>query len=186
MLDAEVAEAIVGDERVVRDDGHPEADRPAGDLLPDPAEPEDAERLAFELHPTPARPLPPALLQRGMGLRDVARERDQEADRLLGGGDDGRLGSVGDDDAVPRRRVDVDVVDSDTGPADHLQPRRPLDQLRGELRGRADHDRVVAVDDLLERRGAVVVDVEPRAQELDSRVGDRLPHEHPRGHPAGS
>ena len=37
--------------------------------------------------------------------------------------------------------------------------------------------RVVAVDDLLERRVGVDVDVEPRAQELDAGVGDRLADE---------
>ena len=58
-----------------------------------------------------------------MGLRDVARQRDEQADRLLGGRDDRRLGRVRDDDAAARRGVDVDVVDADPGAADHLQPR---------------------------------------------------------------
>ena len=44
-LDAELAEALLGDERVVRDDAHPEAERAARDLLPDAPEPEDDERL---------------------------------------------------------------------------------------------------------------------------------------------
>ena len=56
-----------------------------------------------------------------MRLRDVARERDEQADRVLGGGDDGRLGRVRDDDAAARGGLDVDVVDTDAGAADHLQ-----------------------------------------------------------------
>ena len=120
-LDAELAEAVVADERVVRDDLHPEPDRPAGDLLADPAEAEHAERLALELDPAPPRALPAMLLQRGVGLRDVARERNEQADGLLGGRDDGRLGRVRDDDPAPGRRLDVDVVDADARPADHLQ-----------------------------------------------------------------
>ena len=53
-----------------------------------------------------------------MGLRNVARKRDEQADRMLGGGDDGRLGGVRDDDSLAGRRVDVDVVDPD--------PARPI------------------------------------------------------------
>ena len=68
-----------------------------------------------------ALPLPAALLQRGVRLRDVAGERDEQPDRVLGRGDDGRLGRVRDDDAAARRRLDVDVVDADAGAPDHLQ-----------------------------------------------------------------
>ena len=78
--------------------------------------------LSGELDPAPARALPAALLERRVRLRDVAGQREQEADRVLGGGDDGRLGRVRDDDPAARRGVDVDVVDADAGPADHLQP----------------------------------------------------------------
>ena len=74
----------------------------------------------------------------------------------------------------------------DPRPADHLQARRPLDQLRRQLRRRADHDRVVAADDLLERRVPVLVDLEPRPQQLDARLGDRLADEHPHRHASAS
>ena len=63
--------------------------------------------------------------KRRVRLRDVARERDQQADRVLGRRDDVRLGRVCDDDPLPGRRVDVDVVDPHPGAADHLQVRRP-------------------------------------------------------------
>ena len=47
---------------------------------------------------------------------------------------------------IPRRVacVDVDVVDADSGPSDHAQARRALEQPGVELRLRADDDRVVA------------------------------------------
>ena len=176
-LDARLAEAVVADERVVADDAHAEPERAARDLLADPAEAEHGERLAGELDAAPARALPGALLQRGVRLRDVAREGDEEADRLLGRGDDGRVGRVRDDDPAPGRRVDVDVVDADPGAADHLQPVGALDQLGGQLRRRADDDRVVVADRLGEVRVAVDVDVEVLAQELDPRLGDRLADE---------
>ena len=155
----------------------PRPTRPPGDLLADPAEAEDAERLAGELDPAPARALPAALLQRRVGLRDVARERDQQADRLLGGRDDRRVGRVRDDDPAARGGVDVDVVDADAGAADHLQPVGALDQVGGQLRRRADDDRVVVADGLGEVGVAVDVDVEVLAQQLDARLGDRLADE---------
>ena len=123
-LGAELAEALGRDVRVVGDDAHPEPERAARDLLADPAEAEHAERLAGELDAAVRAALPAALLERGVRLRDVARERDEEADRVLGGGDDRRLRRVRDDDPAPRRRVDVDVVDADARAADHLQARR--------------------------------------------------------------
>ena len=177
VLRPELAETLRSDERVVADDAHAEAERAAGDLPPDPAEAEHAERLVRELDPAPARALPAAVLERGVRLRDVARERDEQADRVLRGGDDRRVRRVRDDDPASRCRLDVDVVDADAGAADHLQPLGALDHVGGQLRRRADHDRVVAADDLGERRVGVLVDVEARAQQIDAGGGDRLPHE---------
>ena len=57
-----------------------------------------------------------------VGLRDVAGQREQEPEGVLGGRDDVRLRGVGDDDAPPRGRVDVDVVDAHARSADHAQP----------------------------------------------------------------
>src|SRR3954451_23011935 len=51
---------------------------------------------------------------------------------------------------IPRRRLDVDVVDTDPRASDHLQVRPTLDQVGGELRRRADDDGVVPPDDVLE------------------------------------
>ena len=177
LLDAEVAEPVAPDEGVEGDDVHRKPERAPCDLLPDPAEPDDAERLPGELDPAVARPLPAALLERGVRLGDVAGERDDQADRLLRRGDDRRLGRVRDDDATPCRRLHVDVVDPDAGPSDHLQAGSPLDDLARQLRRRADHDRVVAVDDLLERRLGVDVDLEAVAEKLDAGLGDRLADE---------
>ena len=164
VLDAELAEPLVGDEWVISDNVHAEPDCPARDLLADPTEAEHAERLALELDSTPLRPLPAALLERRMGLRDVACKRNHQPDGLLGGRDDRRLRCVRDDDAPPGRRLDVDVVDADARTPDHLQIRGPLDQVGRELRRRANHDGVVALDDLLEGRHLVVVDLELRPE----------------------
>src|SRR3954471_1141300 len=173
-LGAELAEALGREVGVIRDDVHPEAERTAGHLLADPTEAEDAERLAGELDPAVCTPLPAALLERGVGLRDVAGERHEEADRVLGGGDDRGLRCVRHDDPAPRRRVDVDVVDAHARPPDHLEAVGALDHVGSQLRGGSDDDRVVAADDLLERAVGIDVHVEARAEQLDPRVGDLL------------
>ena len=182
LLDAEVPEAIDADERVVRDDRHPEPERAAGDLLADPPEADHAERLPGDLDPAPPGALPPTVLESGVGLRDVPREREDQPDRLLRRRDDRRLRRVRDDDPASRRGGDVDVVDPDARAADHLQPVGALDHALREPRRRPDHDPVVAVDDLLERRVGVDVDVETAPQELDACLGDRLADENAVAH----
>ena len=176
---SQLAKAILGDERVVRDHVHPETDGTARDLLADPPEAEDAQRLALELDPAVARALPPALLEGGVRLRDVPRQRDEQPHGVLRRRDDRRLGGIRDDDPTARRGVDVDVVDPHSRPTDHLQPVGTLEDLGGELRRRADHDRVVVPDPLLQRQVAVDVDLELLPQELDSGLCDRLPNEDP-------
>ena len=174
-LDPELAKALDADERVVCHDLHLQPRRAARDLAPDAAETEDAERLVGELDTAPLRAFPAALPQRGVRLRDVPRQRDEQADRVLGRGNDVRLRCVGDDDAAACRRVDVHVVDAHPRSADDAQLRRRLDQLCSDLRRGADDQRVGVV----ERRFGVDDDVEAtRAQQLDPGVRDRLADDH--------
>src|SRR6266545_4616086 len=161
-LDGELAETLFRDEGVMRHDAHLEPERPPRDLLVDAPE---------------ARPLPASLRERRVRLRDVARESEQEADRVLGSGDDRRLGRVRNDDAPTRGGFDVDVVDPDAGAADHLQLLGAFDQVLRQLRRRADDDPVVAADDLGEIGVAVLVDLEMRAEQLDARVRDLFANE---------
>src|SRR5262249_20869714 len=148
-----------------------------GHLLPDASETEDAERLAGELDPAVRASLPAALFERGVRLRDVAGETDEQADRVLGSGNDRGFGRVRDDDPAPRCRVDVDIVDPPTGAADHLQPLGALDQVGGQLGRGADDDRVVAADDLLERGLRVDVHVEAGAEQVDAGFRDLFANE---------
>src|SRR6266511_5196185 len=172
-LDPELAKALGRDERVIGDDAHAEARRAACDLLADAAEAEHTQGLVGELDAPPRLALPAPLLQSRVRLGNVARHRHQQADGVLGGRDDRRLRSVRDDDPAARGGVDVDIVDPDAGAADHLQPLAALDHFRGQLRGRADHDRVVAADRLGEIGVAIDVDVEaPIAQEANPGLGD--------------
>ncbi len=179
-LHPELAEPLARDERIVRDDAHLEPQRAARDLLADAPETQNAERLAGELEPPIARALPSPFLQRRMRLRNVAREREQQPDRVLGGRDHRRLGSVRDDDSTARRGLDIDVVDPDARPADHLQTLGPLDQACVELRGRADDDRFVVADPRGEIAVDVDVDVEALLQQREPGLGDRLADENSR------
>ncbi len=149
-LDTELAKALGRDERVVGEHLHLQADRPTGDLASDPAEAEHAQHLVGELDPAPLRTLPASCDQRGMRLGDVARERDQQPDRVLGCGDDVRLRRIRHHDPAPGGRLDIDVVDPDSRATDHLQPRPAGDHVGGHLGRRTDDERVVGAEDLLE------------------------------------
>ena len=176
-LDAELAEALGGDELVEGDDLHLEGLGALGDELADAAEADHAERLAVELGALELGPLPGAADQRAVRLGDVAAEGQHQRQRVLGGGDRVRFGRVGDDHAAAGRGRDVDVVDAGAGAADHLEPLAALDQLGGHLGRRADQDRVVAGDrlaQLLVGHLEAEVDVEVLAQQVDAGVGDLL------------
>ena len=170
-LDAEVAEALGGDELVEADDLHVERLGAARDQLADPAEADHAERLAVELVAAVARARPLAADERAMRLRHVAGQRQRQRQRVLGGGDRVRLRRVDDEDAALGRRDEVDVVDAGAGAADDLQVGGLADQVRGDLGRRADDQRVELADPVLERRLVPVeseLDVEVLAQKLDA------------------
>ena len=123
-LDAELAEALGRDERVVGDDAHAQPARAARDLLADAAEAEDAERLARELDAAVRAPLPAALLERRVGLRDVARSATSRPIVCSAAETTVDSGAFATTMPAPRRRRDVDVVDADSRAADHLQAAR--------------------------------------------------------------
>ena len=132
---------------------------------------EQRERLVGELDAREALALPGAVAQRALGRADVAREREQQRERMLGGRDDVRLGGVADDDARRRRGVHVDVVDPDSRAADHAQLGGARDERRVDGRGRA-HDERLGVR---ERGGEIgagreLDDLAGPAQHLQARV----------------
>ena len=139
---AELGHALRGDVRVVGDGSHPERARPRGHEPADAAVAEQRERLVGELDAREALALPGAVAQRALGRADVAREREQQRERVLGGRDDVRLGGVADDDARRRRRVHVDVVDPDARAADDAQLGGARDERRVDRRGRAHDERL--------------------------------------------
>ena len=72
---------------------------------------------------------PLARLHRGGGRGNLPRQRHHHRDRVLGGRDAVAGRTVHHDDAAPRRRFEVDVVDADAGATDHLEPRGGVDDL---------------------------------------------------------
>ena len=102
---------------------HPEGAGPLGDGHPDLAQPDDPERSAAELHALERAPRPFAAAHGGIGRGHAPREREQERQGVLGGGDRVAGRRVDDGDPGARGRVQVDVVDADAGPPDDLEPR---------------------------------------------------------------
>ena len=118
--------------------------------------PTKPDRLAGELDPLPPRPLPPAVDQVGVRLRDVAGLREQQREGVLGRADDVGLRGVDDHHATARRRLDVDVVQADPGAGDHLQALAALEHVGGHPGG--------AADDRARRTGAIAAARSPFAQ----------------------
>ena len=142
-VDAHLLRALGAHVGIERDHAHAEPGGALGHERAHPAEPHEADRLAGELDALPLRALPRPPLQRGVGLRDVARLRQQQRHRLLGGADDVGLRRVDDHHPAARRLLDVDVVEPDPGARHHLQLWRGREHLGGDLRGAADDERVV-------------------------------------------
>ena len=118
--------------------------RSPGRSCPGPTMP---ERLAAQLDARELRPLPLAAAHRGVGGRGLAGEPEQQRERVLGGGDRVAGRRVDDGDPGPGRRLEVDVVDADAGPADDDEPRPGGDQLGVDLDLAADDERVVVGQD---------------------------------------
>lgn len=154
---------------VVGHDLHAEGRHPLGDQDADAAEADDAEGLLAELDARVLVPLPLAVLQGGVGLRDVAGGGDEQTAGELGGGDDVGGRGVHDHHAGLGGGGDVDVVETDTGARDDLQLLGGGDRLGVHLGGGADEDRV-DVDDRGEQLGAVgavdVPDLEVRTERV--------------------
>ena len=128
-VDAQVLGPLRRHERVVRHQLHAEAEGALRHQLADAAQADDAEGLAGQLDALPLRPLPAAGDQRGVGLGHVAGLGEQHGHGVLGGGEDVGLGGVDDHDATRGGGLDVDVVETDAGPAHHHQVCPGLDHL---------------------------------------------------------
>ena len=112
----------------------------------------------------------------GVSLRDVAGLGEQQRHRVLGGRDDIRLRGVDNHHAASRRRIEIDVVEADPGPADDHQVVGGGEQLLVDHRGRADDQRCRAGDrrqQLVPRQPELHVDdVSGGSEALQPALGD--------------
>ena len=132
-LDAQLLRLLGGQERVEADDRHAEPLRPLRHRQPDPAQPDDAQRLALELRAGELVAVPLAGFQAVVGLGDVPRQREQQRHGVLGRRDGVAARRVHHHDPAPGRRRHVDVVDAHAGAHDRLEPRLALEHLGGQL-----------------------------------------------------
>ena len=137
-------------------------------ILPQPMMP---SVLAVTSTPMNFGLLPFAGLGGAVGLGELAGERHQQRDGVLGGGDGIAEGRVHHDDALGGRGGHVDIVDADAGAADHAQPAIRLGQhLLGHLGRRADGEPVIIADD----GGEVVLVEAGLGVGFDAAVGENL------------
>src|SRR2546425_1108720 len=117
---AEVLGATLRDVGIVHEQLGLEGPQARRDPRADLAKSDDADRLPEELGAVGGS-VPLERLQSGVGIRNAPHERQQHAHGVLGRGDHVAVRGVADEDASPRARVDVDVVDPDPGAADDAQ-----------------------------------------------------------------
>ena len=167
--DPELPRPLLAHVRVVRDQVHAEGEEALRDEHADASEPDDAERLAVELDPLPARavPLPRPRSASALGTLRACASRSaivcSAADSTF---DCGAFTTI---TPRPRCRGDVDVVEADPGSADDdeltpgLQHRRrsPAWRERMSERRRARH----GFEQLVGAEPEALVDLETRGAE---------------------
>ena len=126
------------------DDPHPEGLGQARDLTPDPAQPDDPERLpAKALAEHEGRRERPLLLpaHEAVALGNAPQQCQHERDRELGGRLGQHVGSVRDDHAAPRRLLQVDAVVADAEVRDDAKSRPgSIEELGADDVGRNCHE----------------------------------------------
>ena len=155
-----------GDKWIAADDLQAEAAGATGDFEADPAQAEDAERLAFQLRALQAFLFPLARMHGGVGGGHFARQGQHQADGQLGHGHGVGSGGVHHHDAAAGGGIGVDVVDAHAGAADHAQLGSLLHQRVVHLHGGADHQRVGIGQRRRQPVGELVV-----GQNFPSRLG---------------
>ncbi len=133
---------------IIGDHAHAQRDGSLGDFLGDAPEPDGTQHFVahFNAHELAALPLAGAHVR--AGRRDVARQRHQHGDGVLGRGDHIARGRIDHGDARLGGRFNVDVVNADAGAADDTQLLARPDHLGGRLGGAAHEQGVVVADDL--------------------------------------
>lgn len=181
-LDTEGFHALVGDEWVVGEHVHLEADGTTSDFGADLAQSHDAEDLVTQFGADVLLAGPLARAHGGVGLWRMPCEGHEEGDGLFGRGDRVTFRCVDDDDAAFGGSRDVDVIDADASAADNLELVGGFEDVAGDL-GFATNDECVVVannrDELIGLETGAHFDVTNAAEHFDAFVGDGVGYENP-------
>ncbi len=168
---------VVGTRRAtVLEHGHPEALAAARDGLADLAVADDPERGAGDVEPEEVARVegaPRAAPHDVGGLDEPPAGHQDQPEGDVGGRIRQDPRGVGDDHAVTRRGLQIDVVEADRDERDDLQSRRGGEQRLVDLVG-GRHDERVGVRDQLAQRGRVRLDARRRGHELGVRRQRRV------------
>src|SRR5207244_13362754 len=123
----------------VADDFHVQAGGAAGDLPADAAQADDTQGFAGQLRADEFGSFPFALADADVCGGDVPGQGQEHGDGVLGGADGGAAGGVQCPDTAASGGGDVDVVHTDAGANNGLEPAGILQQFGGEARAAA-HD----------------------------------------------
>jgi hypothetical protein len=137
-LDADAGRDVARDERVVRDDAHPERAGALRDLLADAAEAGNAEGLALQFEAGELLLFPLSGLHRLIGGGDGTGQRQHQAERMLGDADAVGAWRVDDEDAAAAGGRHVDVVHTRSGASDDAELGSGGKEILGDLGGAAD------------------------------------------------
>jgi len=169
-LDTELGGLVWSHERIVADHVHVEPGSSAGDFPADAAQSHHAECLAGELRADELVALPLALVQAGIGRRNVACQGHEEGYGVFGRADRIAARCVHDHDADPGRGRHVDVVDADAGADDRPQPAGLRQKIGRQPCAAADNDAVGGPKSFLQGRAH-----QPRPIiELDARLAEKF------------
>jgi hypothetical protein len=159
---------------IVGQDAHAERLRALGDFGADAAQPDDAERLAEKLAAGEMLAIPLSGPHRGRGLRHGTGAAEDVRERQLRRGNRVAGRGVHHDDPALGGRFDVDVVHAHARATDHLQQWRRGKHLGGDLRFRADGDRVHVPHEFQQLGRSRAVGLNDLEARLLAQVGDAL------------
>ena len=169
-MDTEIDRALGREIRIVGQHLHLQAVRAIDYDRADIAAADHPKRLAGDLDAHEFVLFPLAGLGRRVRGGDLARERQHQADGVLGRGDGIAVGRVHHDDALGGRGREIDIVDPDAGAADDLEVLGAIEQLGGNLGGRADGKPVELADHFRE----LILVESGLDRRLDAAVGEYL------------
>lgn len=120
----------------------------------------------------------------GIGLSNVASHGSKQGDAVLGGGDCVGGRSIDDKAAKLSGGLQINIVDPNAGPSNHLEPAlRRLEDLARDLSPAPNDQRVEPRDlraELLRRQVVGAIDVAESSEHLQSRLSELLGDEHSR------